>query len=96
MSNLLTGPMPNNGAVLTDLYAETNATVKGTDTATVAVIDYAGGPPLLSCTVNSTTKTYCSATGPSALVPAGHRLEVKVTASGPSANNKQWQVSFRY
>jgi hypothetical protein len=96
MSNLLSGPMPANGAVLTNLYAETNATVKNTDAATVAVIDNAGGPPLLSCTVNSTEKNHCSSNGPSPLVPAGHRLEVKVTAIGPSANNKQWQVSFRY
>jgi hypothetical protein len=96
MSNLLSGPMPASGAVVSNLYAETNTTVKGPDTATVAVIDYVTGGTLLSCPVNSTTKNYCSNTGSSAFVPAGHRLEVKVTATGSSANNKQWQVSFRY
>ena len=97
MSSVLSGPMPANGAVVSNLYAETNATVKGTDSATIAVIDYtAGGPPLLSCPVTSATKYNCSNPGSSALVLAGHRLEVKVTSTGWSANNKQWLVSFRY
>jgi hypothetical protein len=29
-------------------------------------------------------------------VAAGDKIEVKVTANGPSGNNKQWQVTFRY
>ncbi len=96
VSNQLLGPMSASGAVVSNLYAETNATVKGSDTATITVIDYTTGGELLSCQVNSTTKNYCSNTGSSALVPAGHKLDVKVTATGASANNKPWQVSFRY
>jgi hypothetical protein len=81
---------------VTNLYAETNATVKGSDTASVEAIDNTTGVALLSCTVNSTTKNHCSNTGSSAPVAAGDKIEVKVTANGPSGNSKQWQVTFRY
>jgi hypothetical protein len=50
----------------------------------------------LSCTVNSTTKSYCQNTGESATVAPGQRLEVKVTGSGSYCKNKAWQVSFLY
>ena len=83
------------GAVVANLYAETNATLSGKDSATVAVIDNATGATLLSCTVER-PKNSCSSTGPSLPVAAGHRIEVKVTATGSSANYKAWQVSFRY
>jgi len=81
---------------VTNLYAETNATVTGKDAATVVAIDNTTGEQLLACTVNSTTRNYCSNTGSSPPVAPGHKIEVKVTASGWSANNKQWQVTFRY
>jgi hypothetical protein len=55
--------------------------VTGKDTATVTVIDNTTGETLLSCTVNSTTKDYCSNTGASLPVTPGHRIEVKVTAT---------------
>ena len=47
-STLLSGPMPMGGAVVSNLYAETNAVLTGKDTATVAVIDNATGATLLS------------------------------------------------
>jgi Collagen triple helix repeat (20 copies) len=96
ISNLLTGPIPANGATVTNLYAETNATVTGKDTVLVEAIDNTSGVALLSCTVNSTTKNHCSNTGTSVPVAAGDKIEVKLTAAGSSGNNKQWQVTFRY
>jgi len=95
-SAVLAGPTPATGATVSALYADTNATVLGSDTATVAVIDNTTGATLLSCTVNSTTKSYCSNTGESAPVAFGQRIEVKVTGSGSYCENKAWQVSFRY
>src|ERR1035437_1673196 len=64
-SGLLTGPIPANGAVVSNLNAETNATLSGKDSATVAVIDNATGATLLSCTANATSKGSCSNTGSS-------------------------------
>jgi hypothetical protein len=43
MTSLLAGPTPANGATVTNLYADSNATVKGSDTALVAVIDNTTG-----------------------------------------------------
>jgi hypothetical protein len=51
MSGLLAGPTPANGASVTNLYADTSATVTGSDTVTVEVIDNTTGMKLLSCTV---------------------------------------------
>jgi collagen type VII alpha len=96
ISDLLTGPMPADGAVVSNLYAETNATLSGKETASAAVIDNATGATLLSCTVNSTSKSYCSNTGESAPMTPGQRIEVKVTGSSSYCENKAWQVSFRY
>jgi hypothetical protein len=100
LSPLLAG-MPENGGHVSNLYAETNASVSGTDTATVTVIDNTSGAVLLSCTVTSTSKGVCSnaATAATAAAP-GDRLEVQVTNTSPrrswSCNNKQWSVRFRY
>ena len=88
--------MPANGATVTNLYAETNATLTGKDTVLVAVIDNGSGATLLSCTINVATKNYCSNPGTSPPVAAGNKVEVKVTANGGSGSNKQWQVAFRY
>jgi hypothetical protein len=96
ISNLLTGPMPANGAVVSNLYAETNATLSGKETATVTVIDNTTGATLLSCPVNSTSKNYCANTGESPHVAPGHRIEVQVTGTSSYGNNKAWEVSFRY
>jgi hypothetical protein len=82
--------------VVSNLNAETNATLSGKDSATVAVIDNATGATLLSCTANATSKGSYSNTGSSPPVAPGHRIEVKVTANGSSCNNRAWQVSFRY
>ena len=97
-SNVLAGPTPANGAAVTNLYADSNATVSGTDTVLVAVIDNTTGATKLSCTVNSTTKNHCSNSSGSGSVAAGDNIEVKVTAtpSNGSGNNKSWRVRFRY
>jgi len=100
LSPLLAG-MPENGGHVSNLYAETNAAVSGSDTATVTVIDNTSGVALLSCTVTSTSKGVCSnaATAATAAAP-GDRLEVQVTNTSPrkswSCNNKEWSVRFRY
>jgi hypothetical protein len=88
--------MPANGAVVSNLYAETDATLSGKEAATVTVIDNTTGASLLSCAVNSTTKNYCSNTGESPHLAAGDRIEVKVTSTSSFSNNKAWEVSFRY
>ncbi len=100
LSPLLAG-MPENGGHVSNLYAETNAAVSGSDTATVTVIDNTSGAVLLACTVTSTSKGVCSnaATATTAAAP-GDRLEVQVTNTSPkkswSCNNKEWSVRFRY
>lgn len=95
-SNLLAGPTPASGAVVTNLYADTNATVTGKDTAVVAVIDNTTGATLLSCTVNSTNKNNCSNSTESGSAVPGDNIEVKVTGPGSSCNDKEWRVRFRY
>jgi hypothetical protein len=70
--------------------------VKGSDTATVKVIDNASGATLIECTVNSSTVNDCSAASGSGAAAAGDNLEVKVVASGPSGDKKGWRVRFRY
>jgi hypothetical protein len=100
LSPLLAG-MPENGGQVSNLYAETNASVSSGDTATVTVIDSTSGAVLLPCTVTSTSKGVCSnaATATIAAAP-GDRLEVQVTDTSPrrswSCNNKEWSVRFRY
>lgn len=89
--------MPDNGGQVSNLYAETNATVGSKEEATVTVIDNTSGAKLLSCAVKSTSKGVCSNPGPaSAAAGAGDRIEVQITSRGSSCNNKQWQVRFRY
>jgi hypothetical protein len=95
-SNLLAGPTPNNGVTPTNLYADTNATVKGSDTATVEVIDNTTEKMLLSCTVNSSNVNHCFATSGSGSAAPGDNIEVKITASGSTGNKASWRVRFRY
>jgi lysophospholipase L1-like esterase len=99
-SALIAGPMPANGAVVSNLYAESNATLTGSETVVVAVIDITTETTLLSCTVNSTTKSYCSNTGSGPAAAAGANLIVKVSASNTAKeaadNDKDWRVEFRY
>jgi hypothetical protein len=95
-SDRLAGPTPAGGATVTKLYADTGATLKGSDTVLVAVIDNTTGATLLTCTVNSTDKHSCSNSSGSGPVAAGENVEVKVTATGASGNNAQWRVRFRY
>jgi len=95
-SNLLAGPTPNNGATPSNLYADSNATVKGSDTASVAVIDNTTGATLISCAVTSASVNQCSAASGSGAASPGDNIEVKVTANGGSGNNKSWRVRFRY
>jgi hypothetical protein len=88
--------MPAGGATATDLYAETNATVTGTDTVLVSVIDNTTSKELLSCTVNSTNINHCENGTGSGSAVAGDNIEVKLTISGESGNKKLWRVRFRY
>jgi len=98
-SSLLAGPIPANGSTVSNLYADSDAILGGTETVVVAVIDNTSGVTLVSCTVNSTTKSWCSNTG-SGTAAAGDNLEVKVTASNTKKeahdNNQEWRVRFRY
>jgi hypothetical protein len=95
-SSLLAG-MPDNGGKVSNLYAETNATVGYREEATVTVIDNTSGAKLLSCKVKSSSKGVCSnpETAPAPAAP-GDRIEVQITSSGSYCNNKEWQVRFRY
>jgi hypothetical protein len=95
-ARLLAGPTPASGATVSKLYADSNASVSGFDTVFVAVIDNTTGATLLWCAVTSLTKSSCSNTGSSVPVAAGDNIEVKLTATGASGNNKQWRVRFRY
>jgi hypothetical protein len=95
-SSLLAG-MSADGGNVSNLYAETSATVGSKEEATVAVIDNTkASTTLLSCAVLA-TKSTCSNTA-TALVAAaaGDRLEVKITSTGTNCNNKEWYVRFRY
>ncbi len=96
ISPLLDGPTPANGATATDLYADSNATVSGSETVLVAVVDNTTGTTLLSCIVNSASKGHCSNASGSGSAAAGDNIEVKVTVNGTGANNSQWRVRFRY
>ncbi len=97
-SDLVTNPMPANGATVSDLYAETSASPvpTGSASAVVAVIDNRTGATLLSCTVNSSSKTSCSNATGSGTASPGDKLEVQVTANSGICNNKTWRVTFRY
>jgi hypothetical protein len=92
----LAGPTPANGATVTDLYADTNATVSGTDTVLVAVVDNTTGATLTSCQVNEALKRSCSNNAIRGAAAAGDNIEVKITATGASGNEKLWRVRFRY
>jgi hypothetical protein len=95
-SVLLAGPTPANGASVTNLYADSSATVSGTDTVLVAVIDNTTGATLLSCTLTSASPHSCSNASGSGSAAAGENIEVKLTATGPSGNEKLWRVTFRF
>jgi hypothetical protein len=95
-SKLLSLGMPANGATVSNLYAATSATVSGSNTAVVEVIDNSTGTVLLSCTVNSTNKNTCSTNGTAGAAEAGNKLEVRITTTGTSGNNQDWEVTFRY
>jgi hypothetical protein len=93
---LLAGPTPANGATVSNLYVDSDASLSGSDTVLVAVIDNTTGATLLSCTVTKTSKGSCSNASGSGSAAAGENIEVKLTATGRSGNNKQWRVRFRY
>jgi hypothetical protein len=94
-STLLAGPMPANGATVSNLSVDTNGVLTGSDTVLVAVMDNTSGATLLACTVNSTNKSSCSNAG-SATAAAFDNVEVKVTATGTSGTGKLWRVMFRF
>jgi hypothetical protein len=95
-SNLLAGPAPGSGETVTDLYADTNATLGSRESVLVAVIDNTTGATLLSCTVTPTSNHSCSNASESGSAAPGENIEVKVTGSGSACNNKAWRVRFRY
>jgi hypothetical protein len=96
LSNLLAGPTPANGATVTNLYADTNATLSSKESVLVSVIDNTTGATLLSCTVTSTSNHSCSNAKESGSATPGDNIEVRVTGSGSNCNNKAWRVRFRY
>lgn len=84
--------MPANGAVVSNMYAETSVPLSGTETAAVEVIDNTTGATLLTCTITASSNGVCSNTGSSVFVGAGNKLEVKVTNNAVSANTDAWNV----
>ena len=88
LSNLLAGPAPANGEVVNSLYVDTNATFSSKESALVSVIDNTSGKTLLSCTVTSSSNRSCSNAKESGSAAPGDNVEVKITASGSSCNNK--------
>src|SRR5207244_109238 len=78
-SSALAGPVPADGATVTNLYADSNATVTGTDTVVIAAIDNTTSTELLSCTVNSTNINHCENRSGSGSAAAGDNIEVKLT-----------------
>jgi hypothetical protein len=95
-SKLLSLPMPANGATVSNLAANTSATVSGSDTAVVEVIDNNTSATLLTCTVNSTNKNNCTNNATTGSAAALDKLEVRITATGTTGNEKLWEVTFRY
>jgi hypothetical protein len=96
VSKLLSLAMPANGATVSNLYAATSATVSGSDTAVVEVIDNTTSTVLLTCTVNSTNKNTCTNNSATGAAAAGNKLEVRITTTGTSGAGKGWEVTFRY
>ncbi len=95
-SPLLAGPTPDNGATVSNLYADTSVTLRSSETATVAVIDNTKQTTLLSCAVES-NKSSCATPGPGGTAEPGDNIEVKVTDPGSRCNNRaSWVVRFRY
>jgi hypothetical protein len=92
-SGLLAGPIPDNGAVVSYLHAETNGALSAKSSAVIEVIDHDTGVNLLACTV-AVEQESCTA-GVGGHAAPGDQLEVRVTATGTGAN-KLWKVSFRY
>lgn len=86
------GPIPDNGAVVSYLHAETTKPLSGTGSvAAIAVKD--NDVTLQKCTVTG-SKTSCTADAVGGAAKPGDNLEVEVTATG--GNNLPWRVSFRY
>ena len=85
-SKLLSSPMPANGATVSNLAANTSATVSGGDTAVVEVIDNTTSTTLLTCTVNSTNTNNCTNSAGTGSAAARDKLEVRITATGTSGN----------
>jgi hypothetical protein len=81
---------------VTNLYADTNATLSSKESVLVSVIDNTTGATLLSCTVTSSTNRSCSNAKESGSAAPGDNVEVKVAGSGSNCNNKAWRVRFRY
>jgi hypothetical protein len=79
---------------VSNLYADTNATLAGRESVLVSVIDNTTGATLLSCTVTSTSAHSCSNAKESGSALPGDNIEVKITASGSGCSDQQWRVRF--
>jgi hypothetical protein len=93
-SPLLAGPTPFGGGHISDMYADTNAYLTGSEVAVVFVYDNTTGALLQTCVVNGTTHNYCTA-GEGGAVAAGDNIEVRISSSGANANYHAWRVRFR-
>lgn len=95
----LAGPIPDNGAAVGYLHAETDTYLGGTSYAVIEVID--NNKLVQECRVGEPKSEERSCTKDevsSVKVSPGDNLEVRVTAPGAtnSGKNRRWRVSFRY
>jgi hypothetical protein len=90
----LDGPIPPGGGSLTSLEATSSVAPTGTQNYLVEVVDNTTGATLLSCTVNSTSSSFCTNTASVALT-AGHYIEVRITENN-GATDASWRVVVRY
>jgi hypothetical protein len=96
-SGLLAGPTPDNGATVSNLYADTTAVLSGEAKAVVSVIDNTTGKTLLACTIEKSASS-CSNGATGGTAAPGDNIEVKLTLdqTGSKCANKVWRVRFRY
>jgi len=80
-----------------DLYAAAEVTLTGTESIQVAVIDNTSGATMLSCTINSVTRSHCENAGSSGPANPGDLIEVKVTGTARQLSScRAIEVTFRY
>jgi len=95
-SNLVVGPAPATGEMVSDLAADTSGSLGGADRAIVKVLNEVSGATLQECEVNSFNKNHCEKLAAGGHVPAFANIEVKIQTFGLGAYENQWRVRFRY